>query len=172
MGKFDESYVYEKETDILRFYLYFGTYLKTLTNLLIFITYSDSDPTDCCSDLDTGQDAEDEYDTDELLDIDFIDTGSIQETFDKTPYRNTGSCSYHNFQNERLPSSRSRSRKSKKQDDCNIKRKRKLIRRKKNEDSKNCNTPTKSAVMPSRGCRSVGGTPVSLRKSQADENKG
>lgn len=146
-------------------------YFKAYFNLSVFLS-SDSDPTDCCSDLDTGQDAEDEYDTDELLDIDFIDTGSIQEIFDKDNYRNTGSCSYHNFQNEKRTISRSRSRKSKKQDDCNSKRKKKLIRRKKSEDNKNCNTPTKSAVMPNRGCRSVGGTPVSSRKSQTDETKG
>lgn len=134
---------------------------------------SDSDPTDCCSDLDTGQDAEDEYDTDELLDIDFIDTGSIQEIFDKDHYKNTGSCSYHNFQNEKRTSFRSRSRKSKKQDDSSSKRKKKLIRRKKSEDNKNGNnTPTQSVVTSSRGCRSVGGTPVSLRKSQLNDTKG
>lgn len=69
MGKFDESYIYEKETDILS---------------------DDSDPTECVSDLDTGQDGGDECDTDELLDIDYIDTGSIQEVADKDVYKNTG----------------------------------------------------------------------------------
>lgn len=83
MGKFDESYVYEKETDILRFNN--GEHSSSIHNSNVknfkssFVNCSDdSDQTNCPSDLDTGQDAEDECDTDELLDIDFIDTGSIQ----------------------------------------------------------------------------------------------
>lgn len=54
MGKYDESYIYEKETDIL----------------------SDSDPTDCESDIDTGQDGGDEEDNGEE-ELDFIDNGNI-----------------------------------------------------------------------------------------------
>lgn len=53
MGKYDESYVYEKETDIL----------------------SDSDPTDCESDIDTGQDGGDEEDNGDE-ELDFIDNGT------------------------------------------------------------------------------------------------
>ncbi|XP_060537342.1 uncharacterized protein LOC132708784 isoform X2 [Cylas formicarius] len=53
MGKYDESYVYEKETDIL----------------------SDSNPTDCESDIDTGQDGGDEDDMAEA-ELDFIDNDS------------------------------------------------------------------------------------------------
>lgn len=55
MGKYDESYVYEKETDIL----------------------SDSDPTDCESDIDTGQDGGDEEDNGEE-ELDFIDNGKVK----------------------------------------------------------------------------------------------
>lgn len=71
MGKFDESYTYDKETDIL----------------------SDSDGTQCQSDYeDTGQEAEDEDEDD----IDFIDTGaSLSES---TAMRNLGSCEYYSGQ--------------------------------------------------------------------------
>lgn len=86
MGKFDESYVYEKETDILRFNN--GENTSCIQNCNVknfkssFVNCSDdSDQTNCPSDLDTGQDAEDECDTDEFLDIDYIDTGSIQVSF-------------------------------------------------------------------------------------------
>ncbi|KAK6618110.1 hypothetical protein RUM44_002553 [Polyplax serrata] len=73
MGTYNESYVYEKETDIL----------------------SDSDPTDCedyvsDSEADNGGDEQDSHD-DEL---DFIDNGSITETDDNC-LGNTGKCTYH-----------------------------------------------------------------------------
>lgn len=73
MGTFNESYVYEKETDIL----------------------SDSDPTDCedyvsDSEADNGGDEQDSHD-DEL---DFIDNGSIAGT-DENLVGNTGKCTYH-----------------------------------------------------------------------------
>lgn len=80
LGKFDESYVYEKETDIL----------------------SDSDPTDCeeDTDFDTGQDGGDENDDDDELD--FIDDGSCLdldpiETEERCGGRNInkGHCTYH-----------------------------------------------------------------------------
>jgi hypothetical protein len=62
LGKYDESYVYEKETDIL----------------------SDSDPTDCEedygeTDFDTGQDGGDERDPQDDEELDFIDNDSYLE---------------------------------------------------------------------------------------------
>ncbi|KAL0268709.1 UNVERIFIED_CONTAM: hypothetical protein PYX00_010538 [Menopon gallinae] len=73
MGTYNESYVYEKETDIL----------------------SDSDPTDCedyvsDSEADNGGD-EDSHD-DEL---DFIDNGSVVEG--ETFLKNTGKCMYYDI---------------------------------------------------------------------------
>ncbi|XP_017892125.1 probable serine/threonine-protein kinase DDB_G0282963 [Ceratina calcarata] len=87
MGKFDESYVYEKETDIL----------------------SDSDPTDCedyiesLSDVDPGQDAGDENDPLDNDDFDYIDNGSILdlENLDCAGrFTNTGHCTYFAFTGE------------------------------------------------------------------------
>nr|XP_029722371.1 hornerin-like [Aedes albopictus] len=147
MGKFDESYHYEKETDIL--------------------SCSDSDPTDCPSDIDTGQDAGDECDTDDLLDLDFIDTGSVQEVTDRENYRNTGSCSYHNFPERR--SSKHRGRSKRNSESGGSKRRKKLVRtRKKTIDCSNGGSVPESLSM-SRGCRSLGGTPVSLRRNQSEE---
>ncbi|XP_037952082.1 serine-rich adhesin for platelets [Teleopsis dalmanni] len=170
MGKFDESYVYEKETDILS---------------------SDSDPTDCASDLDTGQDAGDECDTDELLDIDFIDTSSIQEVNDRKDSQcNMGSCHYYNNNNpigltqqqyaEARASvrTRRRSRSLKSSHDANAsnsggnipkpasqrRRKRFLKTRKKStENREHYNSP----VRKPRESRSVGGTPVCLRRNMS-----
>ncbi|EDW72375.1 uncharacterized protein Dwil_GK20893 [Drosophila willistoni] len=136
IGKFDESYIYEKETDILS---------------------SDSDPTDCCaSELDTGQDAGDECDTDELLDIDFIDTSSMQEVM-LLDQRNLGSCHYYPNQAEPSPlvlrRSSTRSRR----------RKRFLKTRKKSCENRE-RLPEVSPMREPRGTRSVGGTPVCLRR--------
>lgn len=87
MGKYDESYIYEKETDIL----------------------SDSDPTDCDeeyddTDADAGRDGGDERDplTDED-DFDFIDNGSLELNIiddNGGNFVNMGHCTYHNFQVE------------------------------------------------------------------------
>lgn len=87
MGKFDESYVYEKETDIL----------------------SDSDPTDCedyidsLSDIDTGQDGGDENDPFENDELDYIDNGSFLD-LDSLEcgghFPNTGHCTYFAFTSE------------------------------------------------------------------------
>lgn len=137
MGKFDESYVYEKETDILS---------------------SDSDPTDCASDLDTGQDAGDECDTDDMLDIEFIDTTLAgQEAALVKTYQ--------------LPRRASRQRHLKTYpggEDCS-KRKKKLMKtRKKSTESKGRGSPMRN----SRESRSLGGTPVCLRRNQsADYNR-
>ncbi|KAJ9587704.1 hypothetical protein L9F63_018855 [Diploptera punctata] len=91
LGKYDESYVYEKETDIL----------------------SDSDPTDCEedygeTDFDTGQDGGDERDPQDDEELDFIDNGSylelnpleLDDNTDKSssPSKgivNKGHCTYH-----------------------------------------------------------------------------
>lgn len=87
MGKFDESYVYEKETDIL----------------------SDSDPTDCedyiesLSDLDATRDANDENDHLDNDDFDYIDNGSFLDldNLDCTGrFTNTGHCTYFAFAGE------------------------------------------------------------------------
>lgn len=140
MGKFDESYVYEKETDIL--------------------SSSDSDPTDCASDLDTGQDAGDECDTDDMLDIEFIDTALAgQEAALVKTYQ--------------LPRRASRQRHMKTypggmgSEDAS-KRKKKLMKtRKKSTESKGRGSPMRN----SRESRSLGGTPVCLRRNQSADNK-
>lgn len=150
MGKFDESYIYERETDIL----------------------SDSDPTECNSDLDTGLDGGDECDTDELLDIDYIDTSSMQEVVDNHVYQNTGSCTYHNFQaKEKTPKLRS-SRKQQAQEEGS-RRKKKLIRRKRSTDCRDNSQNSRKTDSPnrSRESRSLGGTPVSLRRNQSTGGK-
>lgn len=152
MGKFDESYIYEKETDILS---------------------DDSDPTECASDLDTGQDGGDECDTDELLDIDYIDTGSIQEVTDKDIYKNTGSCTYfHN--NQAIDKRQNKLRKSRKQqsEESNGSRRRKRLTRtrKRNSECRDSSQTSQKNSSPHRfrESRSVGGTPVSLRRNKSN----
>lgn len=149
MGKFDESYIYEKETDILS---------------------DDSDPTECASDLDTGQDGGDEYDTDELLDIDYIDTGSIQEVTDKDFYKNTGSCTYNDHQaNEKRQVKSRKSRKQSIEDGGTRRRKRMMRTRKKNHESLDNSQPNHGNILSNvRESRSVGGTPVSLRRNKSN----
>ncbi|PNF29201.1 hypothetical protein B7P43_G10777, partial [Cryptotermes secundus] len=91
LGKYDESYVYEKETDIL----------------------SDSDPTDCEedygeTDCDAGQDGGDERDPQDDEELDFIDNGSylelspvdLDDGIEKSSSSakgivNKGHCTYH-----------------------------------------------------------------------------
>lgn len=146
MGKFDESYVYEKETDIL----------------------SDSDPTECASEFDTGQDGGDECDIDEMPDINYIDTESIQEICDKDGYQNTGSCTYHQLQTDRLQCTlRKRS-----DGDQSARRKKRLTRtRKRNSECRERDNSCSKTYSPSRsrGSRSVGGTPMSLRRNQKEK---
>ncbi|XP_053673944.1 uncharacterized protein LOC128724203 [Anopheles nili] len=158
MGKFDESYHYEKETDIL--------------------SCSDSDPTDCPTDIDTGQDAGDECDTDDLLDMDFIDTGSMQEVPDKETYRHTASCSIHHFPERKASCKQGhqqqRVQRSKRSNEHSggSKRRKKLVRtRKKPTEGSTLSAGTgtgDSAAVVNRGCRSLGGTPMSLRRNQPD----
>lgn len=149
MGKFDESYIYEKETDIL----------------------SDSDPTECQSDLDTGLDGGDEFDTDELLDIDYIDTSSMQEVVDNQVYQNTGSCTYHSFQTKEKTPKLRRSRKQ--QSEEGSRRKKRLTRRKRSTDCRDNSQNSRKTDSPSRSreSRSLGGTPVSLRRNQSAGGK-
>ncbi|EFN86577.1 hypothetical protein EAI_09360 [Harpegnathos saltator] len=199
MGKFDESYVYEKETDIL----------------------SDSDPTDCedyidsLSDIDTGQDGGDENDPFENDELDYIDNGSFLD-LDSLEcgghFPNTGHCTYFAFTSElsrrgtrlresflkrrtkdELISQRSASARNsakrqstrhKKLDDNKQSEKRKKRisqRRKTNLDRYDDETANLNRVLVERmllknsgfnqGSRSVGGTPMCLRRKKHDVNK-
>ncbi|XP_030384185.1 uncharacterized protein LOC115631545 isoform X1 [Scaptodrosophila lebanonensis] len=167
IGKFDESYVYEKETDILS---------------------SDSDPTDCASELDTGQDAGDECDTDELLDIDFIDTSSMQELVleRKELQRNLGSCHYYpntsptrsalrqSFERKSSVRSRRSVRSAKNTQDVQsggvvssaaLQRRRKRFMKTRKKSCENRDKHLESPLQRPRESRSVGGTPVCLRRN-------
>lgn len=151
--------------------------------IIIILIFSDSDPTECISDLDTGQDGGDECDTDELLDIDFIDNGSTPSIVDKKSYENTGTCSYHNNNNNNVQSDKSlssaRSRKSKKiTDEASARRKKRLTRTRKRtsecRDSCNNNIGNEQlcrSTSRERGSKSLGGTPLSLRRNQSNESK-
>ncbi|CAD1468131.1 unnamed protein product, partial [Heterotrigona itama] len=88
MGKFDESYIYEKETDIL----------------------SDSDPTDCedyiesLSDLEGPRDVVGDENDPLDNDFDYIDNGSFLDLADNLDcsgrFANTGHCTYFAFAGE------------------------------------------------------------------------
>ncbi|XP_044765112.1 uncharacterized protein LOC123321525 [Coccinella septempunctata] len=132
MGKYDESYVYEKETDIL----------------------SDSEPTDLDTDIDTGQDGGDELEPQEG-DMFYIDEGPLTE-MNTCESKNTGHCSYFNFQEKRKASRRKTTRKSR-HNKLNSHRKRTppvLIPEKTTKYNK-CD-----------GSRSVGATPLFARRTQ------
>lgn len=148
------------------------------TLVCLFHIFSDSDPTECISDLDTGQDGGDECDTDELLDIDFIDNGSTPSIVDKKTIENTGSCSYYNVASDKSVSS-ARSRKNRKiTDEASARRKKRLTRtRKRNSESRDnsngntvCETSLRSTSRE-RGSKSLGGTPLSLRRNQSCASK-
>lgn len=137
---------------------------------------SDSDPTECMSDLDTGQDGGDECDTDELLDIDFIDNGSIQEIIDKNLYENTGSCSYVTFPSERRLSRTRRSQKQQMEDSGSGKRRKRLTRTRKRssdcrENGQLADELSSMSCDRVRGSKSLNGTPVSLRRNKSGDNK-
>ncbi|EGI61881.1 PREDICTED: uncharacterized protein LOC105149556 isoform X1 [Acromyrmex echinatior] len=198
MGKFDESYVYEKETDIL----------------------SDSDPTDCedyidsLSDIDTGQDGGDENDPFENDELDYIDNGSFLD-LDSLEcgaghFPNTGHCTYFTFTSElsrrgsRLresflkrrtkdeisqrnvntrTSTKRQSVRHRKMDDKQSEKRKKRIsqRRKPHLDQCDDETANLNRVLVERmllknsgfnqGSRSVGGTPMCLRRRKHDVNK-
>ncbi|XP_018577905.1 uncharacterized protein LOC108916179 [Anoplophora glabripennis] len=137
MGKYDESYVYEKETDIL----------------------SDSDPTDCETDIDTGQDGGDEDDPFEG-ELDFIDNGSHLE-YDPRLDHNTGHCSYYNFDVPRKRSSRRRTtRRSSKQ--ASEKKRRSSSNKKHHVKQFEGERLTKGIL---DGSKSAGATPLSARRA-------
>nr|XP_023016248.1 uncharacterized protein LOC111505637 [Leptinotarsa decemlineata] len=142
MGKFDESYVYEKETDIL----------------------SDSDPTDCDTDIDTGQDGGDEDDPYEG-ELDFIDNCSHHE-FEGRADHNTGHCSYYNYDVQRKRSSRRRAQRrsnkcsEKKRRSCSSKKR--LVKQVDREKHNNTFTD---------GSKSAGATPVSVRRANRPISK-
>lgn len=137
MGKYDESYVYEKETDIL----------------------SDSDPTDCETDIDTGQDGGDEDDTHDR-EIDFIDNGSFLEfNAEMKTDRNTGHCTYFNFEQRKSFQSRRRpTRRSQKQD------KNTNERRRRSNSSKKKHKIDLDKIHNVEGSKSAGATPLSVRR--------
>ncbi|RLU21956.1 hypothetical protein DMN91_006335 [Ooceraea biroi] len=197
MGKFDESYVYEKETDIL----------------------SDSDPTDCedyidsLSDIDTGQDGGDENDPFENDELDYIDNGSFLD-LDSVEcggdhFPNTGHCTYFAFTSElsrrgsrlresflkrrnkdeiisqKTTNARKQSTRHKKLDgdhkQSEKRKKRMSQRRKPNLDCCDDEMANMNRVLVERillknsgfnqGSRSVGGTPMCLRRKKHDVNK-
>lgn len=128
--------------------------------------------------MDTGQDGGDECDTDDLLEIDFIDTGSIQEIVDNHIYENTGNCSYHqNGGVERPMSRRTGSRKISfsggGDESTSSKRRKRLTRTRKS--SRDCqDTSAGACASPAkvgRPSRSLGGTPVSLRRNKNKQSK-
>ena len=146
IGKFDESYVYEKENDFLRFSSRSSSHL-VLINDSISMFYSDSDRTDCVSDL--GQEAGDECDTDDLLDVEYIDKSNRQEV-EKN----------HQAAEKKKQSKAKAAKKA--QENQPKKRKKLLRKRSKNSES----AVTRSPIASSRGCRSVGGTPVLIRRNE------
>ncbi|XP_050456639.1 uncharacterized protein LOC126854206 isoform X2 [Cataglyphis hispanica] len=200
MGKFDESYVYEKETDIL----------------------SDSDPTDCedyidsLSDIDTGQDGGDENDPFENDELDYIDNGSFLDLdnleCDGTGhFPNTGHCTYFAFTSElnrrgtrlrdsilkrrnkdeigsqrntnaRASAKRQSARHKKTDDKQSEKRKKRISQRRKlaldrcDDEAANLNRVLVERMLLknsgfNQGSRSVGGTPMCLRRRKHDVNK-
>lgn len=101
--------------------------------------------------------------------MDFIDKGTSHEVTDKENwYRNTAACSYHPApaQTERKTV---KVRKTKRGEDNAKRRKRYVRTRKKQAESyaSNASSVNGSPHLVSRGCRSVGGTPVCLRRNQA-----
>jgi hypothetical protein len=120
-----------------------------LFTLITFTYYSDSDRTDCVSDL--GQEAGDEGEsTDDLLDVDFGDRGNKSEHERKKQ------------QQQKAAAAAAAKSAKKSQSDSQTKKRKKLVRKR----SKNADSVTKSPLLNSRGCRSVGGTPVSIRRNE------
>lgn len=139
MGKYDESYVYERETDIL----------------------SDSDPTDCedCADTDadTGLDGGDEQDPE---DLDFIDKDSFQDLnlsdTERGP-RRLGHSSYYHLPNEL-------SRKLSRHRESSARRAGSAARR----GAKARSGPRRRRPRDPTASRSLGGTPISNRRKPLD----
>lgn len=115
---------------------------------MVFLCYSDSDRTDCVSDL--GQEAGDECDTDDLLDVEYIDKSNRQDN-DKS----------HQAVDKKKQSKLKQI--SKKAPETQPKKRKKILRKRgKNSESGLNGSP----IASNRGCRSVGGTPVSIRKNE------
>lgn len=112
--------------------------------ILIFSTfYSDSDRTDCVSDL--GQEAGDECDTDDLLDVEYIDKSNRQET-----------------EKGHQSAEKKKQSKAKAAKKGQEKKRKKMLKKR----SKNSESGMRSPIASNRGCRSVGGTPVSIRRNE------
>lgn len=142
--------------------------------------------------MDTGQDGGDECETDDLLDIDFIDTGSTPEIVDDQTDENKGSCEYYNFNASSSPGRQPirirRSSKTKSEESASsARRRRKRLTRTRKisrdcrdssvDDGKNAEmllnvlATSSAADSRDRGSKSLGGTPVSLRRNKADSKK-
>lgn len=169
MGKYDESYVYEKETDIL----------------------SDSDPTDCDedyndSDAEDGREGGDERELlDDDEDFDFIDNGSLELNILEDGFINKGHCSYH-MQGEGSVSLRDTSRASRRNRNgastpTNLRNRRSSERRiRRTSSKKNRERHLESHIAEFNrlqirakipgildGPRSAGNTPVCVRRRRA-----
>lgn len=63
-------------------------------------------------------------------------------------------------------------RRSRKHENDGSRRRKKLIRRKKSSESQNSSNIANRSPSPMiRGCRSLGGTPVSLRRNQSEDRR-
>ena len=151
MGKYDESYIYEKETDIL----------------------SDSDPTDCDTDIDTGQDGGDEDEAVEK-EFDYIDNGSFLD-FNVQHDKNTGHCTYYNFDIQRKTSRRRPSKKNLQQDLGQISTLKYSDKRRKSVSSKKRDRYESKShlhiLTEVDGTKSAGATPISIRKMRCPSSK-
>lgn len=150
IGKCDESFIYEKETDILS---------------------DDTDPSEWnLSELDTGLDGGDEYDTDEILGNDYIATGSIQGFSDTVYNEDTGSYLYYDNRTTENQHVNLRRPHSTILESKYSKRRKRLTRtRKRNEKVNDSSTISQPNPVKTRGSRSVGGTPVSLRRNKSKD---
>ncbi|XP_026464605.1 uncharacterized protein LOC113367191 [Ctenocephalides felis] len=152
-GKYDESYVYEKETDIL----------------------SDSDPTDCEQDLmgcgvgynsDTG--GEEAGDEDTAFDeMDYIDAECGYTTLDDAndfKFKNTGRCTYHGY-HEVIPPILATDAAARRRE-CYLRRsaRRQQLSIQSTADYSDGGRKSKSIRRIEQGTRSLGGTPLSLRR--------
>ncbi|KAK5637876.1 hypothetical protein RI129_000114 [Pyrocoelia pectoralis] len=155
MGKYDESYVYEKETDIL----------------------SDSDATDCETDIDTGQGSNGDPDSVQH-ELDFIDNGSYLEfNIDIKNAKNTGHCTYHNYEIQKKCSRRRISRRSIKQElqyQISGNKHTNERRRRSNSSKKKVRNVVEYAFnhpLQHTGSRSAGATPLSARRTSQPVSK-
>lgn len=109
---------------------------------------SDSDRTDCVSDL--GQEAGDECDTDDLLDREYgARANGIGQAAPDDDKKKTKSSKKQQLHEQR-------------------KTKKKVLSKKRN---KNSESSCKSPMLSNRGCRSVGGTPVLIRRSAGNSDR-